>query len=588
MNLLMDALNKAEASRAPTPAGTRLGDLPHISMPVEPIRATLDDEDSGMGDGNQAPPMRADTPAAGSRSTVETGRALLGSHIGDLPHISMPVEPIRTPADGEEAVGGGDGRSPPMQADTPTAERRTFDAPVVPRRRGAGRAAGIALSVLAVTAGGAVGGHHVWKTELARPSLVRLPLPVSVAEVAPSWMSGVAASVAGESDAGAVAGPEGPPASSAVGTPAPGNPEGTRAASVPGVTGSGEGQGLRTPSTVAQRAVSPPGRPAGHGGSEPSVSVRPGSGSGVMSRSGSEAMSRKVMPPDDRDGAPGPPGRGSGSTPASWSVAQEDESIAGAMDSVPAGVAGHPPRTAQRARAIPRSEAGTATASRPTPGAGAVHPLDPGAGVAARPAPGVGIEIRKRMRPDRVAALLERAYGMFHSGDVESAAKAYRAVLGHEPHNRDAFLGLAAVVARAGRWDEAAAYYARILAFDPADAAAQAALIAIDERDPVRGESRLKALLSSEPRAAYLHFGLGNAYAAQSRWPEAQQSYFNAWRLDRGNADYAYNLAVSLDHLSRPESALDVYREALALAEKRPAGFEAAAVHARIRDLTAP
>ena len=225
MNLLMDALNKAEASRAPTPAGTRLGDLPHISMPVEPIRATLDDEDSGMGDGNQAPPMRADTPAAGSRSTVETGRALLGSHIGDLPHISMPVEPIRatlddedsgrgdgnqaphtradtpaagsrstvetgrvslgshisdlphismpvepirTPADGEEAVGSGDGRSPPMQADTPTAERRTFDAPVVPRRRGAGRAAGIALSVLAVTAGGAVGGHHVWKTELAR------------------------------------------------------------------------------------------------------------------------------------------------------------------------------------------------------------------------------------------------------------------------------------------------------------------------------------------------------------------------------------------------------------------------------------
>ena len=207
---------------------------------------------------------------------------------------------------------------------------------------------------------------------------------------------------------------------------------------------------------------------------------------------------------------------------------------------------------------------------------------------ASPPNPGAGIEIRKHERTGRVVALLERAYGALHSGDAESAAEAYRAVLGHEPRNRDAFLGLAAVAARAGRWDEAAAHYARVLAFDPADSVAQAALIAIDERDPVRGESRLKALLSSEPRAAYLHFGLGNVYAAQSRWPEAQQAYLNAWRLDRGNADYAYNLAISLDHLSRPESALDFYREALALAKKRPAGFEAAAVHARIRDITAP
>ena len=71
----------------------------------------------------------------------------------------------------------------------------------------------------------------------------------------------------------------------------------------------------------------------------------------------------------------------------------------------------------------------------------------------------------------------------------------------------------------------------------------EAALIAIDARDPVPAESRLKALLGSEPRAAHLHFALGSLYAAQSRWPEAQQSWLNAYRFDRGNADYAYNLA---------------------------------------------
>ena len=95
----------------------------------------------------------------------------------------------------------------------------------------------------------------------------------------------------------------------------------------------------------------------------------------------------------------------------------------------------------------------------------------------------------------------------------------------------------------------------------------------------------MKALLHSEPRAAHLHFNLGNLYAAQSRWPEAQQSYFNAYRFDRGNADYAYNLAVSLDHLSQSQSALWLYREALVLSRSRPAGFTAAAVRQRIRDL---
>ena len=279
-------------------------------------------------------------------------------------------------------------------------------------------------------------------------------------------------------------------------------------------------------------------------------------------------------------------------------MAQAGGAIARTTDGSPAGAAGHPPHAVRNAGAAPRPDTGAGAVSRPDmsagvvprpdTGAGVAPPPEHGAGTASRPGPGAGIEIRKRKRADHVAASLVQAYEAFHAGDVESAAEAYRAVLGHEPRNRDAFLGLAAVAARAERWDEAAAYYARVLTLDPADTVAQAALIAIGERDPVRGESRLKVLLSSEPQAAYLHFSLGNVYAAQSRWPEAQQSYFNARRLDGGNADYAYNLAVSLDHLSQPESALDFYREALALAEKRPGSFETAAVQARIRDMTAP
>ena len=205
----------------------------------------------------------------------------------------------------------------------------------------------------------------------------------------------------------------------------------------------------------------------------------------------------------------------------------------------------------------------------------------------AEPPPDAGnrIAIRKRKRPDLVAASLERAYEAYLAGDGEAAGQAYRAVLEHEPRNRDARLGLAAVAARAGRWGEAAEHYATLLASHPADTAARAALASIAEKDPARAESRLKALLRIEPEAAHLHFSLGNLYAAQSRWPEAQQSWLSAYRLDRGNADHAYNLAVGLDHLSQSRNALDLYREALVLARSSPASFRAETVLKRIRAL---
>ena len=204
-----------------------------------------------------------------------------------------------------------------------------------------------------------------------------------------------------------------------------------------------------------------------------------------------------------------------------------------------------------------------------------------------RPPSGSGVEIRKRIRAEHVAASLHRAYSALLAGDTESATEAYRQVLGHEPGNRDAFLGLAAVAARAGRWSEAAVFYARVLALHPADPVAQTALVAFGGPDAERGESLLKSLLLREPRAAYVHFALGNLYAAQSRWHEARLSYLNARRFDGANPDYAYNLAVSVDHLAERGTALDFYREALALAKGRFASFETAVVLARIRAMEA-
>jgi hypothetical protein len=54
---------------------------------------------------------------------------------------------------------------------------------------------------------------------------------------------------------------------------------------------------------------------------------------------------------------------------------------------------------------------------------------------------------------------------------------------------------------------------------------------------------------------------------------------------DPDNPDYAYNLAVSLDHLRQPVPALDYYRRALSAAQKRNASFDAAAARERVQQL---
>ena len=339
-----------------------------------------------------------------------------------------------------------------------------------------GRFVGVSLSLLVAAGVAVVGGTHLWKTELARPALVRhlSPLPVAVMDLTP---------VRG--------------ANAAVG---------------------------ETP--------------------EPAAGVAPRR----------EALSAGSKAPDGEWGHP--------PTSAAASAAPEPET---SVTGFPApGAPADPRRIATAEGAAPARER---------------DDVDPRTGSSAR------VVIRKRIRADHVAASLERAYAAYIAGDVEAAGQAYRTVLGHEPRNRNARLGLAAVAARAGRWAEAADHYATLLAFHPADTAARAALIAIGEKDPARAESRLKALLRIEPEAAHLHFSLGNLYASQSRWPEAQQSWFSAYRLDRGNADHAYNLAVSLDHMSQSRNALDLYREALVLARSSPASFEAEAVRERIRAL---
>lgn len=182
---------------------------------------------------------------------------------------------------------------------------------------------------------------------------------------------------------------------------------------------------------------------------------------------------------------------------------------------------------------------------------------------------------------------VESAYEAFLAGDIARARADYQDALRAEPANRDALLGLAAVDVRSGRLEAAEAIYVRLLRADPRDAHAQSGLIALRSArmDPLVAESRVKTLLAADPEAHVLNFTLGNQLAQQGRWAEAQQQYFKAFVAEPENPDFAYNVAVSLDHLRQPKLALEYYRRALALAATRGASFDAAAARERIAQL---
>lgn len=180
---------------------------------------------------------------------------------------------------------------------------------------------------------------------------------------------------------------------------------------------------------------------------------------------------------------------------------------------------------------------------------------------------------------------LAQGYQSLQEGRLDAAKLHYQRLLQQEPRNVDALLGMAAVAARSNNVSEAGRLYFCALEVEPKNSFAQAGLLnLLGSSDPVGSESKLKQLLAEKP-AGFLHFALGNLYATQKRWPEAQQAYFQAYHLESDNPDYAFNLAVSLEQISQPRPALTYYQRALQLQRQRGADFERATVEARIAQL---
>lgn len=185
---------------------------------------------------------------------------------------------------------------------------------------------------------------------------------------------------------------------------------------------------------------------------------------------------------------------------------------------------------------------------------------------------------------------LEQAYDALQAGQLDIAQRAYQQLLRGDPKSTDALLGLATIAARRGDAARAHSYYLLALESNPNDPTAQAGVIQTrGQSDPAQSESRLKTALAGQPDSPALLFALGNLYAREQRWGEAQQAYFRAYSTEPDNADFIFNLAVSLDQLHQDRLAAQYYQMALNAADAtggtHATGFDRSQVQKRIQEL---
>lgn len=211
---------------------------------------------------------------------------------------------------------------------------------------------------------------------------------------------------------------------------------------------------------------------------------------------------------------------------------------------------------------------------------------EPSAGTAGSSASTLQIQMGNRSEEKQL--LLREAYEAYRSGNDALAMQRYNQVLEIDRGNRNALLARAAIHIHGGNSAAAIEDYRTLLLANPKDSLAMTSLLAVASFSPRETETQLKLMIREEPESPHLNFALANVYGAQNRWREAQGHYYKALQYNPDDPNYAYNLAVSLEHISQPAVAVSYYRRALENYDKGLATFSRELVDRRLEKLAQP
>lgn len=193
------------------------------------------------------------------------------------------------------------------------------------------------------------------------------------------------------------------------------------------------------------------------------------------------------------------------------------------------------------------------------------------------------IKISKSATSSGIHPMLVAAYNAYNLGNDNEAQRLYKQVLQRDIRHVDALLGLGAIAERQDRMADAASWYRKVLEVEPRNTVAQNGLNQ-SNGDVQNNETQLKNLIAQAPNDANLQSSLGGVYAQSGAWSDAQQAYFEAFRLSQ-NADNALNLAVSLDQMGKSALALPYYQRALELSQNGGAVLDKTSLEARIAEI---
>ena len=189
-----------------------------------------------------------------------------------------------------------------------------------------------------------------------------------------------------------------------------------------------------------------------------------------------------------------------------------------------------------------------------------------------RVSPSIPIGVSRHTAPvidDKAYQRVVAAFAAYQRQDYDVAENKYLQALAIEPNHLDALAGLGAVYQQTGRINLATENYQRLLGIDPGNTLAASALISLRSAEvDWDTESELKHLLQRFPLAHHLRFALASYFVEQGRWADARHEFRAAQELAPDNADYNFNLAVSLEQLGDFEEARHYYESAIATARE--------------------